>query len=154
MAARGNVKLLEDMFGKGGEGKDDDAPPRPTNPVAAPKIGNVKPKTTGPTPHDSTEKKAQDDSLSKELLELRLKMEAVKQALCLNENPVTVLNHLRQILDIPAQYYTSMDVEDDSHGQSSGNKMDIEQVQGRERGANTISLQAGLLMDDDDLELN
>lgn len=145
LEARGNVKLLEEMFGKGGENpKEHSAHEKP----AAPKIGNVKPKTTGP-PHSETGAKKHDESHhSKEVLELQHKLESVRQVLMMNEHPLNIVNHLRQMFDLPIQHMDGMMVE--THGsQDAGNPMDIESPPARERSTRQLKAEADLLMDED-----
>ena len=116
--ARGNVKILEEMFGKGGEYKETAHHPKEKHATVAPKISNVKPKV------DTTVKKPKDEVNSKEDLHLQHKLDEIKQVLSMPEHPVAILNHLRQMFDLPPQYYASP--EEHQPTQSSGNNMDIE----------------------------
>lgn len=159
---RGNVKL-DEMFGKFAESKD--APAKPT------RIGNVK---TPSLPANQSgggllsKQKSKEHEVpagpSREELEMRQKLEYIRDILCVTDHPVNTVNRLRELFGIPPLNHNIMDAEQvhpENHvhsqplTQTSGNKMDIETAneaafEGQRERGNTHINPDDLLMDEDD----
>lgn len=141
------------MFGKGGEPKEGGA--ATTKTAAGPKISNIKSKpSAGLSQNDTEAKKTDDSSLAKEVEDLHQRLDQVRYALSLNEDPVKIVSHLRQMFGIEVHYAEQMHTELHK-AEVSGNPMDIETThEVRDRIDKQLDPETDLMMDEDVVGIN